>query len=56
MFAKKALASPVPARVFRKELEYLYARRVAIDSLIQSLQKYDQFRTLRSSSSKRKTA
>ena len=47
MFAKKALTSPAPARTYRKELEYLYARRTAIDTLIQSLEEYDRFRSIR---------
>jgi hypothetical protein len=45
MFAKKV--PPVPSgmgRSYRKELEYLYARRSAVDALIQSLQDYDRFR------------
>ena len=29
---------------FRKELDYLYARRTTVDTLIQSLQNYDRFR------------
>jgi len=33
-----------PARGVRKELQYLYARRSTIDSLIQSLEQYDRFR------------
>ena len=36
-----------PARGVRKELEYLYSRRSAIDALIQSLEEYDRFRALR---------
>ena len=47
MFAKKALTSSSPARTYRKELEYLYARRTAIDTLIQSLEEYDRFRSIR---------
>ena len=47
MFAKKTLSSPSPARTYRKELEYLYARRTAIDTLIQSLEEYDRFRSIR---------
>jgi len=35
-----------PAR-YRKELEALYARRVALTSLIQSLEDYDRFRSKR---------
>jgi hypothetical protein len=54
MLAKKAPTSP--ARPARKELEYLYARRSAIDTLIQSLEEYNRFRALRYEESKRKTA
>ena len=32
-----------PARGMRKELQDLYARRSAIDDLIQSLEEYDRF-------------
>jgi hypothetical protein len=35
------------ARGVRKELQYLYARRSTIDTLIQSLEDYDRFRALR---------
>jgi len=56
MFAKKSLATPPPARPYRKELEYLYARRSAIDTLIQSLEEYDRFRAIRGENSKRKSA
>jgi hypothetical protein len=44
MFPKK----PAPAssgRFCRKELEYLNARKSALDSLIQSLEDYDRFRS-----------
>jgi hypothetical protein len=44
MLAKKALASISSSREFRKELQYLYARRTAVDALIESLQEYDRFR------------
>jgi len=55
MFAKKALSSPTHDRTYRKELEYLYARRTAIDTLIESLEEYDRFRAIRDMP-KRKTA
>ena len=55
MIAKKG--SPTsPDRLNRKELEYLYARRTAIDSLIQSLQDYDRFRARRLEEPHRKSA
>jgi hypothetical protein len=56
MLAKKGLPPTSPARPNRKELEYLYARRSAIDSLIQSLEEYDRFRARRLEEPKRKTA
>ena len=56
MVANKELSfsSPVPA--WRKELEYLYARRLAVDTLIESLQDYDRFRVVRTDRSGRHTA
>jgi hypothetical protein len=44
MFAKNE--NPVSALLpaYRQELEYLYARRSAIDRLIESLEEYDRFR------------
>jgi hypothetical protein len=54
MLAKKTPTSP--ARSARKELEYLYARRTAINTLIQSLEQYDRFRALQFAESKRKSA
>jgi hypothetical protein len=56
MLAKKGLSQTSPARINRKELEYLYARRMAIDTLIQSLQEYDRFRARRMEEPKRKSA
>ncbi len=44
MFAKKELPASFPVPEYRQELEYLYARRSAIDSLIESLEEYDRFR------------
>jgi hypothetical protein len=56
MFAKKALTSATPT-AYRKELEYLYARRTAVDTLIESLELYDRFRAKPAGQgSKRKTA
>jgi hypothetical protein len=51
--------SPIPissARTFRKELDELYARRHAIDSLIESLEEYDRFREKSTEEDGRKTA
>ena len=59
MFAKKEIlaSSNVLARTaYRKELEYLYARRVAIDALIESLQDYDRYRVTRQEESELQTA
>lgn len=44
MFAKKPPVPFAPIRGFEKELEYLYARRSLIDTLIRSLEEYDRFR------------
>lgn len=50
MLAKKELPPSSPAPLaYRKELEYLYARRLAIDVLIESLQDYNRFRAIRTS-------
>ena len=56
MLVKKANFETSPERGIQKELEYLYARRSAIDSLIQSLEMYDRFREKGPGESKRKTA
>ena len=59
MFAKKEIlnSSDVLARTaYRKELEYLYARRMAIDALIESLQDYDRYRVTRQEGSELQTA
>ena len=48
MFAKKELTVPTaPLPAYRNELDYLYARRSAIDSLIESLEEYERFKTVR---------
>lgn len=41
---------------YRKQLEYLYARRSTIDALIESLQEYDRFRAQRAPDQNRKSA
>jgi hypothetical protein len=41
---------------YDKELEYLYARRTAINTLIDSLQEYDLSRVLWTEHEKRKSA
>jgi hypothetical protein len=56
MFAKQK--TPVSASVlaYRQELDYLYARRSAIDSLIESLEEYDRFREVPAEDGERQTA
>jgi hypothetical protein len=54
--AKKPLARRETSRTFRKHLEYLYARRSAIDALIESLQSYEQFRPKQAEPRRRKSA
>jgi hypothetical protein len=44
MFAKNEIPVSVLLPAHRQELEYLYARRSAIDRLIESLEEYDRFR------------
>lgn len=56
MVAKKDLPPSAPAPAYREELEYLYARRSAIDSLIESLEDYNRFRALRTEASELQTA
>jgi hypothetical protein len=56
MFAKKEPPASPSFPEYRKELEYLYARRSAIDSLIESLQDYDRFRAVSPDSGERQTA
>jgi len=53
---KKPPVMIVTARTSRKNLEHLYARRSAIDALIESLQEYDRFREKRTSIDRRRTA
>jgi len=42
--AKKPTTRANSAQVLRKELEFLYARRSAIDALIESLESYNRSR------------
>jgi len=56
MFAKKEPGSLSPNRAYRKELDYLYARKSAIDNLIQSLEDYSRFRSKRIPERKLKSA
>ena len=54
--AKKNAVMIDTVRDYQRELEYLYARRSAIDSLIQSLEEYDRFRARQMEEPKRKSA
>ena len=57
MFAKNETSVSANANTYRQELEYLYARRSAIDCLIESLEQYDRFReSARAEESRRQTA
>jgi hypothetical protein len=54
--AKKSPIVLTPIRGVRRELEFLYARRYAIDSLIESLETYDRYRAKDIDGRKRKSA
>ncbi len=54
--AKKAPVILVPHRSLKRELDYLYARRSAVDALIQSLVDYDRCQVQRFRHRRRKTA
>jgi hypothetical protein len=56
MFAKNEIPGSASVLAFRQELEYLYARRSAIDQLIESLKEYDRFRETRTEDSESQTA
>ena len=56
MFAKNEIPVSASILAYRQELEYLYARRSAIDNLIESLEEYDRFRETRMDDSQSKTA
>jgi len=47
MFAEKSPVDFPQALIYQKQLELLYARRSAIDSLIRSLVDYDRLRLRR---------
>ena len=55
MFPKKP-TFPSSDRVNRKELAYLNARKSALDSLIQSLEDYDRFKSTRTEAPKPKAS
>ena len=54
MFAKNEVPVSVSALAYRRELQYLYARRSAIDSLIESLEEYDRLRETGTEGSERR--
>ena len=56
MLAEKELPVPPPAPAYCQELEYLYARRSAIDGLIKSLEEYASCAVAVADESKRHTA
>ena len=56
MFAKKELPTSSAQPAYCIELDYLYARRSAIDTLIESLEEYDRFRSTRTNQSELQTA
>jgi hypothetical protein len=56
MAAEKAPIDIAHARRFETELQTLYARRSAIDSLIESLKDYDRYRARRIEERELKTA
>jgi hypothetical protein len=41
MVVKRVVPSPTPDRDIKKELQFLYWRRSAVDSLIRSLEQYN---------------
>jgi hypothetical protein len=56
MLAKKKTPVSASAHVYCQELDRLYARRSAIDSLIESLEEYDRYREAPTEESERQTA
>ncbi len=56
MLVKKPSPTFTPRPQNQKELQFLYARRTALDTLIQSLERYDRFRARSEEFRKRKTA
>lgn len=56
MFVKKEIPASSPAPAYDKELEYLYARRLAVDTLIDSLEQYNRYRVTGLDDSERQTA
>ena len=56
MLPKKTPMTQISNPIYRKKLEYLYARRSSIDTLIQSLEEYDRFHAKDADRDKRKSA
>ena len=56
MLPKKSPTIQIDDPRYRKKLEYLYARRSTLDTLIQSLEQYDRFRAKSPRADNRKTA
>ena len=56
MFGKKVLSATSPVPEYCDELEYLYARRLAVDALIESLEEYERCQTFRLDEVKLQTA
>ena len=56
MLAKKAPKTAHAESLYEQKLEFLYARRSAINSLIRSLQEYDFSRIQYTENEKRKSA
>ena len=54
--SKSQLETDKSAKDYERQLEYLYARRSAIDSLIESLEQYDRYRETRSAPAVRRSA
>ena len=54
MSAKNEIPKSASVLAYRQELEYLYARRSAIDSLIESLEEYDRLRETGTEGSERR--
>ena len=54
MLAKKKPPVSASTGAYRLELDYLYARRSAIDSLIESLEEYDRLRETGTEGSERR--
>jgi hypothetical protein len=54
MLVKNGIPGSASALAYRQELEYLYARRSAIDSLIESLEEYDRCRETGTEGSERR--